>query len=290
MAGTDETLEPVSENAEGGKRTLTPEDKKVMRQLFWRSNLLMASDNKVVAGGHGVLYTLAPFLEEFYKDDPEERKAAFEGHSTFYNPNPYTGGLIWPLIYHLEKERSQDRSKVSAEAIENMKIALMGPTAAIGDTLFQGSLGVIIAALCMGLAQEGNFLAPILYLALFFILFAGLKWVFVRFSYIQGESFVTKLMETDMFSRMEHVISIVGLFMMGCLAATTISFSLNWTISLGGVDTNIQETLFDALLPGMLPLGILFACFALLGKKVPPTRLIYGIMLICIVLSYLGIV
>lgn len=270
--------------------TLTKEDKKVMWSLFWRSNLIMASQNQVVMSGHGVLYTVAPYLEEFYKDDDEERKAAFERHSSYYNTNPYTGAIVWALIYILERKRSLDKSSVSAEAIQNMKVALMGPLAAIGDTLFQGSIGTIIAAMVMGMAMEGNFMAPFIYLALFLLLFAGLKWVFLRITYVKGEDFVTELLQTDMFDRMEEVISIVGLMMMGCLTATTIRFNFNWVILVGGTETNFQADFLDKLLPGIMPLAILFSCFALLNKKVTPTKLIYGIMIICVIFSYLGLV
>ena len=91
---------------EKGKRVLTKEDRKVMFNLWFRSNLIMGSSNQVVMGGHGVLYTVAPYLEEFYKDDPEERSAAFDRHSTYYNTNPYTGAIVWVLIYLLERQRS----------------------------------------------------------------------------------------------------------------------------------------------------------------------------------------
>ena len=272
------------------KNNLTKEDKKVMWNLFWRSNLIMGSNNPVVMGGHGVLFTVAPYLEEFYKDDEAEKVAAFDRHSVYYNTNPYTGAIVWALIYIMEKKRSLNKTAVSGESIQNMKIALMGPLAAIGDTLFQGSIGIIIAAMVMGMAQEGNFLAPIIYLGLFLILFAGGKWLFLRITYVKGEEFVTELLQTDMFDRMEEVISIAGLMMMGCLTATTIRFNFNWVINFGGVETDLQTAFLDALLPGLLPLVILFTCFGLLNKKVTPTKLIYGIMVVCIIFAYLGIV
>ncbi len=118
------------------KNNLTKEDKKVMWNLFWRSNLIMGSNNPVVMGGHGVLFTVAPYLEEFYKDDEAEKVAAFDRHSVYYNTNPYTGAIVWALIYIMEKKRSLNKTAVSGESIQNMKIALMGPLAAIGDTLF----------------------------------------------------------------------------------------------------------------------------------------------------------
>ena len=269
---------------------LTSQDKKIMFNLFMRSNVIQGSSNQVVMQGHGVLYTVGSYLQEFYKDDPEEMKNAFDRHSTYYNTNPYTGAIVWVLIYILEKKRAQNKEAVSAESIQNMKMALMGPLAAIGDTLFQGSLGTIIAAMVMGMAQEGNFMAPFLYVAIFMLIFAGGKWFFLYMAYTKGEEFVTSLLETDMFSRLEEVISIAGLMMMGCLASTTIKFNLNWIINIGGVETNIQQGIFDKLLPGVLPLCILFGCFHFLNKRVAPTKIIYGLMIICVVLSYLGIV
>ncbi|MCD7752331.1 MAG: PTS system mannose/fructose/sorbose family transporter subunit IID [Lachnospiraceae bacterium] len=273
-----------------GKRVVTKEDRKVMFNLFWRSNLIMGSPNQVVMSGHGVLFTVAPYLEEFYKDDPEERSAAFDRHSTYYNTNPYTGAIVWVLIYLLERQRSLDKNSVSAEAIQNTKIALMGPLAAIGDTLFQGSIGNILAAMVMGMAQQGNFLSIVIYLGLFLALFAGLKWVFTYYTYVQGEEFIISLLQSDAFDRIQDVISIIGLMMMGCLTATVISFSFNWTINVGGTATDFQSSFLDALMPGIMPLAILFTCFALLNKKFKPTTLIYGILVICIVLSYLGLV
>ncbi len=261
-----------------------------MWRLWFRSNIIQGSSNQVVMQGHGVLYTLAPFLEEFYKDDEEERVAAFERHSTYYNTNPYTGAIVWALCYLLERQRGLDRNSVSAETISNMKIALMGPLAAIGDTLFQGSIGNIISAMCMGMAQDGNFFSIVVYLGLFMILFGGGKWVCLYFAYVQGETFIENMLASDAFDRINDVISIVGLMMMGCLTASVVKFQFNWIISVGGTETDFQAEFLDALLPGAMPLVILFTCFALLNRKVSPIWLIYGIMIICIIFSYLGLV
>ncbi len=280
----------MAEAAEKKEKKVSREDYKVMFNLWFRSNLLMASSNQVVMGGHGVLYTVAPYLEEFYKDDPEERSAAFQRHSTYYNTNPYTGAIVWSMIYLLERQRSIDRDSVSAETISNMKIALMGPLAAIGDTLFQGSIGNILAAMVMGMAQQGNYLSIILYLGLFFILFGGGKWLCLYEAYVQGEDFITNMLQSDAFDRINDVISIVGLMMMGCLTASVVKFQFNWVITVGGTETDFQASFLDAIMPGIMPLAILFTCFALLNKKISPVWLIYGIMAVCIILAYLGLV
>ncbi len=272
------------------KKKLNAEDKKVLSTLFWRSNLLQACSSSIVAQGHGVLYTMMPFLDEFYKDDDEERKAAWERQNMYYNVNPYTGGAVWALMYVMEKKRAANKEEVSAESIQNMKVALMGPLAAIGDTIFQGSLGNIIAGLAMGFAMEGSWLGPILHLVLWQIIEVAGKLGTMYFTYTQGESFITRLMETNMFSKLEDVISIVGLMMMGVLAGMTIKFNFNWTITANEVPFNIQTDILDKLLPGVMPLVILFIVFRLIKKRVQPAYIIYGMLAIGVLLSYLHIV
>lgn len=280
----------AKEKKEGLLTLSNKEDKKVVNRLFWRSNILQACTNVVAQQAHGVIYTLSPFLDEIYKDDEEERKAAYARHSVYFLTNPYTAAIVWAIVYILESKRGADKNAVSSDSIESIKVALMGPLAAIGDTLFQGSLGTIISAVCMGFAQEGSILGCFLQIIIWGVLLFACKYAMLVITYKKGESFITELLATNAFDRLTEVISIAGLMMMGVLTSTTITFSLNWVITAGGTETDIQAGLLDRLLPGMLPLIILFTVFKLLQKRIPPTRIIYGMMVIGIVLAYLGMV
>lgn len=271
-------------------KTISAQDKKVINDLFWRSNILQGTTNVVVQQAHGVIYTLDKYLDEFYKDDPEEKKAAYDRHSVYFLTNPYTGGIVWPLLYHLEKKRSENREAVPSESIENIKIALMGPLAAVGDTLFQGSLGTIMSAMFMGMAQEGNILGPIGYCLIWSGIVFFSKYFMVRTSYIKGEEFISELLSSNLFKEITKIVSIVGLIMMGYMAATVVTFKLNWVVNFGGVETNIQESLIDRLLPGFWSLVCVFGVMKLIDKKVAPIKIIYGMMILCIILAYLHIV
>ena len=236
-----------------GKKKLSSEDKKICNSLFWRSNMLQSATNVIVQQAHGVTFTLDKYLDEFYKDDPEERKAAYNRHSVYFLTNPYTGGIVWPLIYLLEKKRSEDRKSVTAESIQNIKIALMGPLAAVGDTIFQGSLGIIFAAMTMGLAQEGSILGTVIYCCVWGAIVFFSKFYMLRASYASGMTFIDKLISSNLFNKITKIVSIVGL-MMGYLTSSVVTFKLNWVVMAGGVEPDIQATLLDALLPGMLGL------------------------------------
>ena len=52
---------------------------------------------------------------------------------------------------------------------------------------------------------------------------------------------------------------------------------------------NIQEQLFDVILPGALPLLLTLFCFKLLNKKVNATLLIFGLMIFAILGTWIGI-
>lgn len=268
-----------------------PKVKKDLWRILWRSNLIQGSTNVVVQQAHGVIYTFAPLFEEIYKDDEEERHAAYQRHSVYYLSNPYTSAIVWSLVYILEKKRAADKNSVSSESIENMKVALMGPLAAIGDTLFQGSLGTIISAICMGMAMDGSPFGAVLQFFLWGALLWVAKYLFTFVTYNKGESFITELLTTNAFAKLTEVIQIVGLMMMGVLTSTTITFNLNWIVKTGEVETNIQQGLFDKLLPGLLPLVILFTTFHLIkDKRISPDKIIYGMMVLGIIMSYLGLV
>jgi len=110
------------------------------------------------------------------------------------------------------------------------------------------------------------------------------------YTYTQGESFITRLMETNLFSKLEDVISIVGLMMMGVLAGMTIKFNFAWTLTVNEIPFSIQTDILDKLLPGVMPLVILFIVFRLIKKRVQPAHIIYGMLILGVVLSYLHIV
>ena len=53
------------------------------------------------------------------------------------------------------------------DAISNIKTALMGPLAGVGDAITQGIVKVILLAIGIDLAMQGNPLGPILFVLVF---------------------------------------------------------------------------------------------------------------------------
>lgn len=67
------------------KKVLTPEEKKVLKSMFFRSHLVFTSFNMVKMEANGFTITMAPAIESIYKDDMEGKREAYLRHQNFFN-------------------------------------------------------------------------------------------------------------------------------------------------------------------------------------------------------------
>lgn len=74
--------------------------------------------------------------------------------------------MIAGITYALEKQKKTSGG-VDDDVIENIKVALMGPTAGIGDAFFFNCLRVIAAGIAIGLCAQANFLGVILFVLIY---------------------------------------------------------------------------------------------------------------------------
>lgn len=98
------------------------------------------------------------------------------------------------------------------------------------------------------------------------------------------------MLKTGVLNKILELVSIVGLMVVGSMAVGNISYNLSlvaWTVKneVGEVAFNLQANVFDALLPGLLPLGLVLGVWALLKKRVKPVVII----LLMFVLAFLTI-
>ena len=68
------------------KKVLTPEEKKVLKSMFFRSHLVFTSFNMVKMEANGFTITIAPAIESIYKDDMEGKRSAYHrrGHRHWF--------------------------------------------------------------------------------------------------------------------------------------------------------------------------------------------------------------
>lgn len=269
-----------------GKNTFTDAEKKTLRSMFWRSGMVFSGFNMVKMEGNAFCATMVPVLRELYPD-PAERSRAMLRHDGFFNTHSVPFAFISGLTYALEREKVE-KNTVDDDTIENIKVSLMGPTAGIGDAFFFNCLRIIAAGIAMGLAAQGNFLGPVLFLLLYGGSQMIARWYLLRTGYTMGTAFIDKVFSSGLLGSMTRAASILGISMVGAMVATMVNVKLAWTIQIGETSVVVLDVL-NSVMPGILSLVLLFGLVALIKKGKKPIALVIGILVVSILLAAVGV-
>lgn len=134
--------------------------RKGLAKIFLRSLLIQASWNVSRMQGLGFAYATAPLAREAGAARSPEAKAMLGRHLQRFNTHPY---MVAPILGSVTRLELENRSSETAE----LKNALMGPYAALGDSFFWGALRPFSAVAALCLAVQGYLLAPVLFLVLY---------------------------------------------------------------------------------------------------------------------------
>ena len=270
---------------EGG---LTAQDKKDLRQLWLRSNLINGSMQAIKRQAMGFCYTLSPLLDRIYKDDNEARCDAYVRHTQYLNTNACTVTFMVGLVAALEKEKAE-KGTVTGEVITNVKTALMGPLASVGDSIFQVTLRVIAAGIAITFAEQGSILGSLIFLAIFGGVWFALRTVLLNVGYTVGTKYMSALFEQGLLESITKATSVMGLTMIGALASSLMNTNLAVTLQFGEAQVVLQD-MIDQILPGGLSLIMLFLVYWLYGKKhLNVVQIVILMIIFGIVMAFFGI-
>jgi mannose/fructose/N-acetylgalactosamine-specific phosphotransferase system component IID len=257
--------------------------------MFIRTLFIQALWNYERMQNIGFLFALKPFLYKIYLNEGK-RKEALLRHMGFFNTHPYMANIIIAIIASMEKRIAEDNSNEKISEVNMVKSAMEGPLAAIGDSFFWGTLRPLAALISISiliLLKEYdnrfgtyNVLIPLLFIFLynavhifarFRLMFAG--FMFDRESILRLSGFNFKLLWKIGYSG-KFIISATALF----LYLKVFGF--------GSITNNVfskigMDVVFIYIIVFVLSIFVL--------KKFSPTFLFYGIILACIVISYLGL-
>lgn len=138
------------------------------------------------------------------------------------------------------------------------------------------------------MALDKSFLGPILSFVVFEALIFGCGYFMFMTGYKQGKSSLLKILKNGTIDRIINSFSIVGLMVVGSMAATRVTINTPLAFSIGEGSTAIQSVL-DSLAPGLIPLGITLLVWWMLRKKVNTVWIIVAIFLVGILGYYTGI-
>ncbi|MGT2832326.1 PTS system mannose/fructose/sorbose family transporter subunit IID [Streptococcus halotolerans] len=271
------------------QENLTVEERKMLRSVFWRSWTMNASRTGATQyHAIGVIYTLLPVINRFYKTDKEKAEAIIR-HTTWFNATMHINNFIMGLVASMEKRNSEDPN-FDPSSITAVKASLMGPISGVGDSFFWGILRVIAAGIGISIASTGSAMGAVIFLLLYNVPAFLVHYYSLYSGYSVGANFIKKLYESGGMKIVTKTSSMLGLMMVGSMTASSVKFKTILTVSAKGAKEAAEiQTYLDQLFVGIVPLIVTFGAFWLLRKKVNINWIMFGIMLLGIALGLLGI-
>lgn len=283
------TLQPGAEPATDATPPKRPErELKLTNEdflgMYWRHFNLFSVASWEVLGGLGFAQTMVPVIRRFYKTK-DDISAALKRHLTFYNTNPWLGAIIPGMVASMEEERANGQP-VDEAAIEGVKVAMMGPFAGVGDSLFWATFIPILLAICAAWAQSGNtalmWLSPITALVVLILSNMFIPYYLMRFGYRQGLSALQDLQQRKLLADLSTAATVVGQFVVGGMVVSLVNLQIRWTPSIFGTAPIQLQSILDSIMPSLLPILIFFFCYWLLRRGKSAVFVMVILMTICL--------
>lgn len=301
------------------RKSLTKKDR---MSVAWRHQFLQGSWNYERMQNGGWCYSMIPAIKKLYTNK-EDQIAALKRHMEFYNTHPYVSAPVIGVTLALEEERANG-AEVNDQAIQGVKVGMMGPLAGVGDPVFWFTLRPILGALGASLALGGNIVGPLIFFFAWNIIRMAFLWYTQEFGYKVGNSIAQDL-SGGLLGKITQGASILGMFIIGSLVQRWVSISftpivsqvtqskgayIDWASlpagtegikqaltmynSLGGnaldvVKTTTLQGNLDQLIPGLAALLLTLLCCKLLKKNVSPIVIIIALFIVGIGAHLLGI-
>ncbi len=269
------------------KNQLTPVENKILNSMYLNSGFVFCTFTMTKMEANGFTMTMAPALNELYKDDEAGRLEAYRRHNQFFNTHAVMFSFIAGLTYALESEKCKNKS-VDNDTIDNIKVALMGPTAGMGDAFFFNCVRVIAAGIAIGLCAQGNLLGTLLFIMLYGGSQLIARWYLLRIGYSLGTSFIDRVFQSGLMDALTKAAGVLGMTMVGAMVAAQVNVKLAWNIVVGDTTVVVLD-IINSIMPGLLSILLVFGLMKLIKKGITPTKLVLGILFGSIVLAFLGI-
>lgn len=232
--------------------------------------------------GSGYLFIMLPQLRKLYGDHTPELKKAMKTHNQFFNTNPSVNMIIQGIDLAIESKEGVE----SLETISGLKTGLMGPLAAIGDSIFASLLPAILGAIAANMAVQGNAFGLLIWLIANFIIMY-IRWIQLPLAYHEGTTLVTKMQ--GQLNALTDAATLLGVYVVGALVATLINIQVPFVAHIGKVTVTLQNEI-DMILPKIVPGLLVGLIYWLLGRKnMTSTKAIFIVIIVAVICSALGI-
>ncbi|WP_283678014.1 PTS system mannose/fructose/sorbose family transporter subunit IID [Lentilactobacillus sp. Marseille-Q4993] len=257
--------------------------KKTRFYVFLRSSLEQGSWNFERMHNLGFTYSVIPVIKQLYPDHDHITRA-LKRHMTFFNTTPIMQSFIAGVIINLEERYAS--KQITEPQINQIKTAMMGPLASIGDPLWWGITRPVIAACGAALCYSAVPVAgPLFFFIAWNILRVSFRAITQVVGYHEGVK-VISIFNTGFLKNLTKGMPVFGMFMMGCIIATFVKITgvVGFTDQITG--SGYLGSVLASSISALVALLLLFICLRLLKKRIRPIWIITGILIVSIVIEF----
>lgn len=269
--------------------------------FFWNGCSQQAETMLGMAFGQ----SMAPVIDELY-ETKEEKAAGLKRHITLFNSESQVGSVANGICIGMEEQLANGVG--TPEAIQDAKVALIGPTSAIGDSLWVATIIPLLLTICLSIAQglaTAPWIGALLYMIVYPLGTYLLSWTLFKLGYKAGLEGVQRFMVSGQLDKIMSAITVLGLLVVGALTASFVTCTLNIDIKTatqvfdeatgeyvaGMISVFNLDNLLNAVFPSIVPLGLTLFVYKLYAKKNWSPLAIMGIILVlAIALTAIGFI
>ena len=244
--------------------------------------------------------SMAPVIDELY-DTKEEKSEALQRSITLFNTEAQVGSICNGIVCGMEEANANGES--TPGLIESVKVALIGPTSAIGDSLWVATIIPILLTIAISISQaipSAPWVGPVLYMVAYPLGTFYLSWYLFKLGYRSGLEGMSAFMASGKLDTLTDSMTMLGLIVTGALTASYVSVSVPIKIVKDILDPSTGEmlkdqVLFDAdtmlnnIFPALLPLLLTLGVYHLYTKKHwSPIKLMGLILVMALALTGIG--
>ncbi len=263
------------------------EVRKSLRSVFWRTFTMGASWEYTRQMGTGYAYAMTPALRKIYKNSNNEMSKALVRHMQFFNITNVFAPLTLGTSIAMEEENAKNPD-FDPELISNIKVSLMGPLSAVGDSLILTTWRIICTGISIGLCKAGNLFGPILFLLAYNIPTTIIRYFGLKLGYEQGTSLMQRMSDSNIIQSISEKASILGMMVIGAMIPSYVIVNSPIKIGTGKAAVSLIKTL-DQILPYMLPVLATLGVMWMLKKKWNVGWILVTIIAVSIVGTWLKI-
>ena len=278
------------------KKTLK---KSFLNWFFWNGCSQQAETMLGMAFGQ----SMAPVIDELY-ETKEDKAAALQRHITLFNTESQVGSICNGIAIGMEEQLANGNG--SAESIQEAKVALIGPTSAIGDSLWVATIIPLLLTISLSIASAipgSAWVGALLYMIIYPLGTYLLSWKLFNLGYKAGLDGVQRFMASGELDRIMQAITVLGLIVVGALTASFVTCNLNIDIKTaaqvfdsasgtyveGVISVFNLDNLLNNVFPHIVPLALTLGVYNLYTKKNwTPLAIMGMILVLAAVLTAIG--